>query len=71
MFESSSIPIDYDPLANIAEFAITYNQKYGTDHPQFYQGSYSQVSFLIYFFYLYPNIAGTEPRNLVNLRKFQ
>jgi hypothetical protein len=43
MFESSSIPIDYDPLANIAEFAITYNQKYGTNHPQFYQGSYSQV----------------------------
>ncbi len=44
MFESSSIPIDYDPLANIAEFAITYNQKYGTNHPQFYQGSYSQVN---------------------------
>ena len=44
MFESSSIPIDYDPLANIAEFAIAYNQKYGTNHPQFYQGSYSQVN---------------------------
>jgi hypothetical protein len=48
MFESSSIPIDYDPLANIAEFAITYNQKYGTNHPQFYQGSYSQVSLIFY-----------------------
>ena len=48
MFESSSIPIDYDPLANIAEFAITYNQKYGTNHPQFYQGSYSQVSYLFF-----------------------
>ena len=47
MFESSSIPIDYDPLANIAEFAITYNQKYGTNHPQFYQGSYSQVNFFL------------------------
>lgn len=43
MFNTSSIPIDYDPLANIAEFAITYNQKYGTNHPQFYQGSYSQA----------------------------
>jgi FAS-associated factor 2 len=43
IFNTSSIPIDYDPLANIAEFAITYNQKYGTNHPQFYQGSYSQA----------------------------
>lgn len=42
-FESSSIPIDYDPLVNIAEYAIYYNQKYGNNHPNFYQGSYSQA----------------------------
>lgn len=41
---SNAIPIDYDPLANIAEFVINYNQKHGTDHPEFYNGSYSQVS---------------------------
>lgn len=42
-FESNSMPIDYDPLANIAEFAIQYNQKYGTNHADFYQGSYAQA----------------------------
>jgi FAS-associated factor 2 len=42
-FESTSMPIDYDPLANIAEYAIQYNQKYGMNHVDFYQGSYSQA----------------------------
>lgn len=48
------IPIDYDPLANIAEFTIDYNQKFGTNHPEFFVGSYSQVftksilAFLVY-----------------------
>lgn len=42
-FESSSMPIDYDPLANIAEYAIQYNQKYGTNHVNFYEGSYAQA----------------------------
>lgn len=37
------IPIDYDPLANIAEFTIDYNQKFGTNHPEFFVGSYSQA----------------------------
>lgn len=40
---SSAIPIDYDPLANIAEFTIDYNQKFGTNHPEFFAGSYYQV----------------------------
>jgi FAS-associated factor 2 len=43
LFESDRLPIDYDPLANVAEFVIDYNQKFGTNHPDFYQGSYSQV----------------------------
>ena len=47
MFESTPLPIDYDPLANIAEYAILYNQKHGTNHPQFYQGSYAQVKKII------------------------
>jgi FAS-associated factor 2 len=42
-FESTAIPIDYDPLANIAEFAIHYNTKFGTNHIEFYQGSYAQA----------------------------
>lgn len=42
-FESASIPSDYDPLANIAEFVIQYNTEFGTDHVDFYQGSYSQA----------------------------
>lgn len=42
-FESASIPSDYDPLANIAEFAIQYNTEFGTNHVDFYQGSYSQA----------------------------
>ncbi len=40
---STAIPIDYDPLANIAEFAIQYNTAFGTDHVDFYQGSYAQA----------------------------
>ena len=43
LFESDPLPIDYDPLANVAEFAVDYNQKYGTLHPDFYQGSYAQA----------------------------
>lgn len=35
--------LDYDPLANIAQFAITYNATHGTNHVDFYQGSYSQA----------------------------
>lgn len=42
-FGSTPIPIDYDPLANIAEFAIHYNTKFGNNHIDFYQGSYSQA----------------------------
>ena len=42
-FENNTLPIDYDPLANIAEFAIQYNTKYGTNHANFYQGSYAQA----------------------------
>jgi hypothetical protein len=38
-----ALPDDYDPLANIAEFVINYNQKYGTNHPEFYNGSYAQA----------------------------
>lgn len=37
------LAIDYDPLANVAEFVIDYNQKYGTNHVDFYQGSYAQA----------------------------
>lgn len=44
LFESSPIPIEYDPLANIAEFAIQYNTKFGTNHIDFFQGSYTEVS---------------------------
>ena len=42
-FEATSIPSDYDPLANIAEFAIQYNAQFGANHIDFYQGSYSQA----------------------------
>jgi hypothetical protein len=43
-FESDRLPIgDYDPLANVAEFVIDYNQRFGTNHPDFYQGSYNQA----------------------------
>lgn len=42
-FEATPIPVDYDPLANIAEFAIQYNTNFGTNHVDFYQGSYSQA----------------------------
>lgn len=42
-FEDNSIPDNYDPLANIAEFASYYNEKFGTNHPEFYNGSYSQA----------------------------
>ena len=47
MFETSAIPVEYDPLANIAEFAIQYNSKFGTNHIDFFQGSYTEV-ILIY-----------------------
>lgn len=42
-FDSTALPVDYDPLANIAEFVIQYNTTFGTDHADFYQGSYSQA----------------------------
>lgn len=38
-----AIPHDYDPLSNIAEFTIEYNQIFGTNHPEFFAGSYAQV----------------------------
>lgn len=45
-FEKNDV-VNYDPLANIAEFAIDYNKQYGAaNHPNFYEGSYSQVSAL-------------------------
>ena len=43
LFEPSPLAIDYDPLANVAEFVIQYNQKHGTNHADFFQGSYAQV----------------------------
>lgn len=43
------LPIDYDPLANIAEFTIDYNQNFGINHPDFFAGSYSQVKKLTIF----------------------
>lgn len=43
MFETSAIPVEYDPLANIAEFAIQYNSKFGTNHIDFFQGSYTEA----------------------------
>ncbi len=43
-FEPSPLAVgDHDPLANVAEFAIDYTQKYGINHVDFYQGSYSQA----------------------------
>jgi FAS-associated factor 2 len=42
-FEDNSIPDNYDPLANITEFTSYYNEKFGTNHPQFFNGSYSQA----------------------------
>ncbi len=50
LFEPSPLAIDYDPLANVAEFAIQYNQKHGTNHADFYQGSYAQVNLYIFQF---------------------
>lgn len=32
-----------DPLEDIMEFISVYEEKYGRDHPVFYQGTYSQV----------------------------
>lgn len=44
MFDHTpAIPHDYDPLANIAEFTIDFNQTFGINHPEFFPGSYSQV----------------------------
>lgn len=54
MFERTpAIPHDYDPLANIAEFTIDYNQTFGINHPEFFAGSYSQVSFLTFNFIIF------------------
>jgi len=45
LFERTpAIPLDYDPLANIAEFTVNYNQQFGVNHPEFFAGSYSQVA---------------------------
>lgn len=62
-FESTSIPSDYDPLANIAEFAIQYNTEFGTNHVDFYQGSYAQavseakreIKFLVVYLHQFDN----------------
>lgn len=32
-----------DPVGDVVRFLQTYNEKYGENHPVFYQGSYSQV----------------------------
>nr|WMH04084.1 ubiquitin regulatory X domain containing protein 8 [Sinonovacula constricta] len=32
-----------DPVGDVERFITNYNEKYGTDHPVFYQGSYSQA----------------------------
>ena len=33
-----------DPVGDVTRFIRNFNDKYGTEHPTFYQGSYSQVS---------------------------
>ncbi len=42
-FEADPMAIQFDPLANVADYVIRFNQKYGIEHPTFYQGSYSQA----------------------------
>ena len=32
-----------DPVGDVMRFIRTFNDKYGAEHPTFYQGSYSQV----------------------------
>ena len=32
-----------DPVGDVMTFIRNFNDKYGTEHPIFYQGSYSQV----------------------------
>ena len=33
-----------DPVGDVTRFIRNFNDKYGMEHPTFYQGSYSQVS---------------------------
>lgn len=55
MFDHTpAIPHDYDPLANIAEFTIDFNQTFGINHPEFFPGSYSQV-FLFFLCFIFIN----------------
>ena len=32
-----------DPVGDVMRFIRNFNEKYGAEHPTFYQGSYSQV----------------------------
>ncbi|CAF0704875.1 unnamed protein product [Brachionus calyciflorus] len=41
--EDNSIPDNYDPLENVNEFTNNYNEKFGTNHPEFFAGSYNQA----------------------------
>ncbi|RMZ96522.1 FAS-associated factor 2 [Brachionus plicatilis] len=42
-FEDESIPENYDPNANVAEFISYFDEKFGTNHPDFLNLSYTQA----------------------------
>ena len=35
-----------DPVGDVTRFIAAYNERYGPEHPVFYQGSYSQVNII-------------------------
>lgn len=40
-----------DPVGDVVSFIHSFEEKYGRSHPVFYQGTYSQVSSGVHFFY--------------------
>ncbi|XP_074108960.1 fas-associated factor 2 [Cotesia typhae] len=43
IFRTNVRPVASDPIEDVMSFIRSYEEKYGTNHPVFYQGSYSQA----------------------------
>ncbi|XP_015598638.1 FAS-associated factor 2 [Cephus cinctus] len=43
IFRSNVRPVSSDPVQDVMNFIRSYEERYGTSHPVFYQGSYSQA----------------------------
>ncbi|XP_001606512.1 FAS-associated factor 2 [Nasonia vitripennis] len=43
IFRRNVRPVSVDPIQDVMNFIHAYNEQYGTNHPVFYQGSYSQA----------------------------